>query len=295
MSTNMPASAGLYTRQVGPPDSVPIVFLHPSGSNATAWDNHLDVLGRHHRCVAVDLPGHRYSRGMPWISLAAAAESVADLIDGSLGGRAHLVGLSLGGSVALTVLEQHPAARPRDRRWCGRASQPVGVASEGRGHYHGAGPAHSPRHQRVGERARCRRREPANVRGRHPSGPSRGLPSCVLPGPRRPGHPTAARCGQPDLARRRRARPEGHAHLKRDPRPSHGKRPGTVPPRRRARVDGQPSRGACADGATVGGGRTTALRTAPRNGHREDSTFTFAQELRRVAHVLNAVPTDPRC
>jgi pimeloyl-ACP methyl ester carboxylesterase len=108
MSNTTHADVGLYLREVGPPGSVPIVFLHPSGSNATAWDAHLDVLGRDHRCVAVDLPGHRHSCATPWSSLDSTAERLGDLIAGPFGGRAHLVGLSLGGSVALTLLEQRP-------------------------------------------------------------------------------------------------------------------------------------------------------------------------------------------
>jgi pimeloyl-ACP methyl ester carboxylesterase len=86
----------------------PIVFLHPSGSNATAWDRHLDALRTEHRCLALDLPGHRHSRGVPWESLESTADDVADLIIQQAGGQAHVVGLSLGGSVALTLMARHP-------------------------------------------------------------------------------------------------------------------------------------------------------------------------------------------
>jgi pimeloyl-ACP methyl ester carboxylesterase len=98
---------GLWFHETGPLDTVPILFLHPSGANAGTWDAHLDRLIDHH-CVAIDLPGHRYSQTVPWESLEATADQVADFIAGHLGGRAHVIGLSLGGSVALRLMARHP-------------------------------------------------------------------------------------------------------------------------------------------------------------------------------------------
>jgi pimeloyl-ACP methyl ester carboxylesterase len=104
-----PAASSLLFLQVsGPPGGTPIVFLHPSGSNASAWVPHLHALAPHHRCLAVDLPGHRHSRQVGWVSLASTADAVADLIAAQPGGRAHLVGLSLGGSLALTMMARRP-------------------------------------------------------------------------------------------------------------------------------------------------------------------------------------------
>lgn len=104
-----PAAAdSLFFEAHGSPGGTPIVFLHPSGSNASAWAPHLQGLTPRHRCLGVDLPGHRHSRHVDWVSLACTADAVADLIAAQAGGRAHVVGLSLGGSVALTLMACRP-------------------------------------------------------------------------------------------------------------------------------------------------------------------------------------------
>lgn len=108
-ATGEPAAAdGLLCETHGSSGGIPIVFLHPSGSNAAAWAPHLQALVQNHRCLAVDLPGHRYSRQVDWVSLARTADAVADVIATQTGGRAHVVGLSLGGSVALTMMARRP-------------------------------------------------------------------------------------------------------------------------------------------------------------------------------------------
>jgi pimeloyl-ACP methyl ester carboxylesterase len=59
-------------------------------------------------CVKVDLPGHGKSNGVVWISLADTAVKIREIIrQNAMNGRAHIVGLSLGGQVALVMLERH--------------------------------------------------------------------------------------------------------------------------------------------------------------------------------------------
>lgn len=99
--------AQLHVDSSGRPQGTPIVFLHPSGSNASAWEQHRRALGGTHHCLAVDLPGHRCSRAVGWQSLEATADLIAAFIRNRAGGRAHVVGLSLGGSVALTLMARH--------------------------------------------------------------------------------------------------------------------------------------------------------------------------------------------
>jgi pimeloyl-ACP methyl ester carboxylesterase len=68
------------------------------------WD---DLMARltDYRCLAPDLPGHSASREIAWRSRAESARLIAELIEAEVtGGRAHVVGLSLGGSVALELL-----------------------------------------------------------------------------------------------------------------------------------------------------------------------------------------------
>jgi pimeloyl-ACP methyl ester carboxylesterase len=65
-------------------------------------------------CLAVDLPGHGRSAGTGWRCLATTADDVAEVIAArATGGRAHVVGLSLGGYVTLELLRRHAGAVDR--------------------------------------------------------------------------------------------------------------------------------------------------------------------------------------
>lgn len=56
-------------------------------------------------CLVPDLPGFGESADEPWVSIADTADRVADLLDGS---PAHVVGLSLGASIAVDLAARHP-------------------------------------------------------------------------------------------------------------------------------------------------------------------------------------------
>lgn len=60
-------------------------------------------------CMAPDLPGSGMSNVLPWTSRIDVADRVAALIRERVpAGHAHLVGLSLGGAIAHTLLARHP-------------------------------------------------------------------------------------------------------------------------------------------------------------------------------------------
>ena len=97
-------SAALYVRESGRPGAPAIVFLHATGASGGMWEQHLRRLGGYH-CLAPDLPGHGGSNHLPWRSRTDTAKQVAELIQRRIPAwRAHLVGLSLGGAVAHTLL-----------------------------------------------------------------------------------------------------------------------------------------------------------------------------------------------
>jgi pimeloyl-ACP methyl ester carboxylesterase len=98
----------LHAETTGPPDAPAIVFLHGIGTSGWMWWRQVPAFPAYRR-LTVDLPGHGGSRDVPWTSLADTAGRVAALIrDRTPTGRAHIVGLSLGGHVALELLEHHP-------------------------------------------------------------------------------------------------------------------------------------------------------------------------------------------
>ncbi|HET9494669.1 MAG TPA: alpha/beta hydrolase [Chloroflexia bacterium] len=97
----------LHVDETGTPGAPTIVFLHGIGTSGWMWGRQIAALADFH-CMTVDLPGHGKSNRVPWISLADTADQVAELIQArAADGRAHVVGLSLGGQVALVLLERH--------------------------------------------------------------------------------------------------------------------------------------------------------------------------------------------
>ncbi len=86
---------------------LPVVLVHGLRTSATMWRAQLAALGRADvTAVAVDLPGHGTRRGERF-SLDGAVGAVADGVD-AVGGRAVVVGLSLGGYVAISHAARHP-------------------------------------------------------------------------------------------------------------------------------------------------------------------------------------------
>jgi 3-oxoadipate enol-lactonase len=99
----------LHYEVCGRGDGAPIVLLHGLGSSSTDWALQLPTLAAQHRVLAVDLPAHgRSSRPRGRLTVEAMADDVAGLL-ATLGmPAAHLVGLSLGGCVALALALDHP-------------------------------------------------------------------------------------------------------------------------------------------------------------------------------------------
>jgi pimeloyl-ACP methyl ester carboxylesterase len=84
-----------------------VVLAHGVRTSGTMWRAQVQTLeAAGHRAVAVDLPGHGVRRGERF-TMDGAVDALGTVID-DLGGRALVVGLSLGGYVAIT----HAARRP---------------------------------------------------------------------------------------------------------------------------------------------------------------------------------------
>jgi len=111
---------------VGPPDAPPIVFVHGALMGRSVWQPQIDALSDRFRCVSVDLPGHGTQRDTPF-ELDDAAEGVVRAIDQAAGGRAVLVGLSVGGYVAMTVASRNPE-KVRGLVIAGSTREPTGVS-----------------------------------------------------------------------------------------------------------------------------------------------------------------------
>ena len=113
---------------VGPPTAPAIVFLHGTRLSRTSWAAQLHDLGGEFRVIAVDLPGHG-SRAAETFTLEGATDAVASVIrDEAAEGHAVVVGLSLGGYVAMALAARHPD-RVRGLVLAGATAEPVGLRS----------------------------------------------------------------------------------------------------------------------------------------------------------------------
>jgi pimeloyl-ACP methyl ester carboxylesterase len=99
----------VYVHESGRPGSPAVVFIHGGGPDARMWHVHLDRLAGTLHCLAPDLPGFGRSNHLPPLSLRETADLIAQLIEARVSAqRAHIVGLSYGGSVVFALLERHP-------------------------------------------------------------------------------------------------------------------------------------------------------------------------------------------
>ena len=111
----------------GPIDAPRIVFIHGTRLTRAMWRPQFAALEDEFRVIAVDLPGHGSSAGEHF-SLASAAASVVTAIEAEGGRPAVLVGLSLGGYVAMELAATRPEL-VRGLVLSGATAEPVGLRS----------------------------------------------------------------------------------------------------------------------------------------------------------------------
>jgi pimeloyl-ACP methyl ester carboxylesterase len=88
-----------------------LLFIHGLANYALVWKKNIDELRQHYRCIAIDLPGNGLSgkEAYPY-GMKFYARSVYEFIQALGLTRLTLVGHSMGGQVALTLMLNHPAA-----------------------------------------------------------------------------------------------------------------------------------------------------------------------------------------
>jgi pimeloyl-ACP methyl ester carboxylesterase len=112
----------------GPADATTIVFIHATRLSRAQWLPQLRRLSRTYRCVAIDLPGHGSRADEPF-SIPAATAAVAAAIDAeAASGRALVVGLSLGGYIALETAEAYPD-KVLGLVLAGCSAEPIGLSA----------------------------------------------------------------------------------------------------------------------------------------------------------------------
>jgi pyruvate dehydrogenase E2 component (dihydrolipoyllysine-residue acetyltransferase) len=89
---------------------VPIVFIHGFGGDLNNWQFNQEALAADRPTYALDLPGHGGSSkdlGAGEVHVGALAAAVLDFMDAKGIAKAHLVGHSLGGAIALDLALNH--------------------------------------------------------------------------------------------------------------------------------------------------------------------------------------------
>lgn len=88
---------------------MPVVLLHGARTSRTMWRPQVDAVVRSGRtALAVDLPGHG-TRIDERFSVPACLDAIDEAVT-AVGGRAVVVGLSLGGYLGIAYAARHPAA-----------------------------------------------------------------------------------------------------------------------------------------------------------------------------------------
>ncbi|HEY5004437.1 MAG TPA: alpha/beta hydrolase [Ktedonobacteraceae bacterium] len=91
----------------GPVHAFPIVFVHGAAWTRNMWIPQIKALSDEFRVIAIDLPGHGTLHDQPF-TLATACQSVLESLRQETQERALIVGLSLGGYVAMACAYDHP-------------------------------------------------------------------------------------------------------------------------------------------------------------------------------------------
>jgi abhydrolase domain-containing protein 6 len=102
------ARARVHLVDRGARGAPPLLFVHCWGVSSAAFGAFFDRLAEHYRVVAPDLPGFGRSRASEG---TVSYEAYADVLAGVLADlrieRAHVVGLSMGGGIALSFAARH--------------------------------------------------------------------------------------------------------------------------------------------------------------------------------------------
>lgn len=106
----MISTSGLKYAASGDSDRPAVVFVHGFLGSSADWKDAMSALGDRVLCIAVDLPGHGASLGLPpeAYTFEGAAHRVLGVLDDLGRERATLVGYSMGGRLALYLALRHP-------------------------------------------------------------------------------------------------------------------------------------------------------------------------------------------
>lgn len=92
---------------IGSFDEECILFLHGIGTTSLLWYQQVEYFKENYSVLLIDLPGHGENAHIPWQNMDQVVDLVADTIPHNKA--VHVVGLSLGGHVALDLVKNYPS------------------------------------------------------------------------------------------------------------------------------------------------------------------------------------------
>jgi 2-succinyl-6-hydroxy-2,4-cyclohexadiene-1-carboxylate synthase len=90
----------------------PVILLHGFTGRGASWSAHLPALGRHHRTIVLDLPGHGRSAAPAdpaRYAVECQAGDVASILARLDAAPADVIGYSMGARIALRLAADHPS------------------------------------------------------------------------------------------------------------------------------------------------------------------------------------------
>jgi pimeloyl-ACP methyl ester carboxylesterase len=109
MRVSLPDEDGLELAYEESGSGTPLLFIHGWPHNRTLWSGQLSGLATHARCIAPDLRGFGGSMVRGPYTISQYADDMVRLLDALHLDRVVVVGLSMGGYVALDLLRRHRA------------------------------------------------------------------------------------------------------------------------------------------------------------------------------------------
>ncbi|MCM2272198.1 MAG: alpha/beta fold hydrolase, partial [candidate division Zixibacteria bacterium] len=93
------------------PTKPPVLLLHGFLGDARDWDEIIAEIGAEFRVIAVDLPGHGQSLGLPDVhySIDGCARQIVSLVEDLKLAQVAVCGYSMGGRLALYLAVHYPA------------------------------------------------------------------------------------------------------------------------------------------------------------------------------------------
>ncbi len=102
-----------YEAHIASPDAEWLVLIHGAGGSTVTWKRQVPELGRHYNLLVLDLPGHgrmsEQPNEEPSYTFEHIGDRIWDVVDHLRLERVHLLGVSLGTVIALSMREQRPA------------------------------------------------------------------------------------------------------------------------------------------------------------------------------------------